>query len=79
MTDTAEQIAPAEGTGASGSPIARAPEARRGARRPRRGALRALIWGAIGIAALAAVWELYKFLGPADGWNIVSHEGITGS
>ena len=79
MTDTAEQIAPAEGTGASGSPIARAPEARRAARRPRRGALRALIWGAIGIAALAAVWELYKFLGPADGWLIGAQEGITGS
>ena len=25
------------------------------------------LWGALGIVLLGVVWELYKFLGPADG------------
>lgn len=31
------------------------------------GRIRAAIFGALGILAVAAVWELYKLLGPADG------------
>ncbi|WP_202912063.1 ABC transporter permease [Nesterenkonia muleiensis] len=33
----------------------------------RAGALRVWVWGAAGILALMVLWEVYKFLGPADG------------
>jgi NitT/TauT family transport system permease protein len=38
------------------------------ARRTPRG--RAVLWGVIGVAAVIAIWELYKFLGPAEGVSI---------
>ena len=47
---------------------------RRSGRRP--GA--AAIWGVIGVAAVIALWELYKLLGPAEGWVIFA-TGETGS
>ena len=40
---------------------------------------RAVLWGVVGLVALAAVWELYKLVGPPDGWLIGAQEGITGS
>lgn len=38
----------------------------------------AAIWGVVGVAAVIALWELYKFLGPADGVTI-GGDGSTGS
>jgi NitT/TauT family transport system permease protein len=35
-------------------------------------------WGALGVVALLALWELYKFLGPADGF-VVGATDETGS
>ncbi|HEU4757319.1 MAG TPA: ABC transporter permease subunit [Agromyces sp.] len=40
---------------------------------------RAVLWGALGVLALAALWELYKLVGPADGWLLGAQEGVTGS
>ncbi|WP_394553444.1 ABC transporter permease [Agromyces sp. MMS24-JH15] len=40
---------------------------------------RAWLWGAVGVIAFAALWELYKFVGPADGWLVGAQEGVTGS
>ena len=40
---------------------------------------RAVLWGVLGLVALAAVWELYKLIGPADGWLVGAQEGVTGS
>jgi len=37
------------------------------------------IWGVIGVLFVVAVWELYKFFGPADGVVIGAVEGQTGS
>ncbi len=39
----------------------------------------AALWGVLGLVVLAAVWELYKLVGPPDGWLIGAQEGITGS
>ena len=36
------------------------------------------IWGAIGIVAVVAIWELYKWLGPADGVVLGYVERIDG-
>lgn len=36
---------------------------RRGGRRSRMG----IVWGVLGVLAVIALWELYKFLGPAEG------------
>lgn len=41
-------------------------------------ALRASGWGVLGVAAVIAVWELYKFLGPSAGVTIGS-DGSAGS
>lgn len=38
-----------------------------------------MLWGALGVVALAALWELYKLVGPADGWLLGAQEGVTGS
>ena len=37
------------------------------------------IWGAIGIVAVVAIWELYKWLGPADGVVLGAIQGQAGS
>ncbi|AYF98561.1 ABC transporter permease [Protaetiibacter intestinalis] len=39
----------------------------------------AAAWGALGVIAVAVLWELYKFLGPADGFTVGAVEGETGS
>ncbi len=39
----------------------------------------AAAWGALGVLAVAVVWELYKFLGPVEGVTIGQVEGQTGS
>ena len=39
----------------------------------------AIGWGALGILALVAAWELYKFLGPAEGFVVGAVAGETGS
>jgi NitT/TauT family transport system permease protein len=39
----------------------------------------AILWGVIGVIAVMAVWELYKFLGPASGFVVGAVEGETGS
>ena len=38
-----------------------------------------VVWGVVGVLAVAALWELYKFLGPAEGVVIGATEGQTGS
>lgn len=40
---------------------------------------RALGWGAVGVLAVAAIWELYKLLGPAEGFVVGATTGETGS
>jgi NitT/TauT family transport system permease protein len=40
---------------------------------------RALLLGLAGILAIVAIWELYKLVGPADGWLVGAQEGVTGS
>ena len=39
----------------------------------------AAAWGALGIIAVAVIWELYKFLGPAEGVTIGAAPGEAGS
>ncbi|HWM34632.1 MAG TPA: ABC transporter permease subunit [Pseudolysinimonas sp.] len=39
---------------------------------------RAVTWGVIGVLAVGAIWELYKFLGPAEG-VVLGATGETGS
>ena len=39
----------------------------------------AVAWGALGVLALVAAWELYKFLGPAEGFVVGAVAGETGS
>lgn len=39
----------------------------------------AVLWGVLGVVAVVAIWELYKFLGPADGVTIGAVDGETGS
>jgi NitT/TauT family transport system permease protein len=41
--------------------------------------LRAIGWGFLGVVALLGIWELYKFLGPAEGFVVGATEGETGS
>jgi len=38
-----------------------------------------IAWGVVGVAALLAVWELYKFVGPSEGFVVGATEGQTGS
>jgi NitT/TauT family transport system permease protein len=39
----------------------------------------AILWGALGILAVAVAWEAYKFLGPAEGVTLGAVDGETGS
>ena len=39
----------------------------------------AIAWGALGVLAVLVAWELYKFLGPADGLVVGAIAGETGS
>jgi NitT/TauT family transport system permease protein len=39
----------------------------------------AIAWGVVGVLAVALIWELYKFLGPAEGVTVGAVEGDTGS
>ncbi|MCU1410718.1 MAG: transporter permease subunit [Rhodoglobus sp.] len=39
----------------------------------------AIAWGALGVLAVLVAWELYKFLGPADGLIVGAVAGETGS
>jgi NitT/TauT family transport system permease protein len=39
----------------------------------------AIAWGALGVLAVAGAWELYKFLGPAQGVVVGAIDGQTGS
>jgi NitT/TauT family transport system permease protein len=41
--------------------------------------LRPLLLGALAVLLVAAVWELYKAFGPADGWVIGAEEAVRGS
>jgi NitT/TauT family transport system permease protein len=41
--------------------------------------LSAFAWGAVGILAVAVIWELYKFFGPAEGFVVGDTAGETGS
>ncbi|GAA5034803.1 ABC transporter permease [Microbacterium fluvii] len=47
--------------------------------RPRRRPWVAAAWGALGIFAVVALWELYKFAGPAQGVVVGGVEGEAGS
>ena len=38
-----------------------------------------VVWGSLGVLALLAVWELYKFVGPSAGFIVGAVEGETGS
>ena len=60
-------------------PAADAPPS--GIRRPDRDTrgLFAAMWGVIGVLAVIVIWELYKFLGPAEGVVIWAVEGEAGS
>jgi NitT/TauT family transport system permease protein len=37
------------------------------------------VWGVVGVLAVGLLWELYKFLGPAEGVTVGAVEGETGS
>ena len=39
----------------------------------------AALWGVVGVLAVMVIWELYKFLGPAEGFVVGAVEGETGS
>jgi NitT/TauT family transport system permease protein len=39
----------------------------------------AILWGVVGVLAVGLIWELYKFLGPAEGVTVGAVEGETGS
>jgi NitT/TauT family transport system permease protein len=43
------------------------------------GTARRVTWGLIGVVALLALWELYKFIGPADGFVVGAIDDETGS
>ena len=45
----------------------------------RRQRVTAALWGVLGVVALLAAWELYKFLGPAEGLVVGAVEGQAGS
>jgi NitT/TauT family transport system permease protein len=38
-----------------------------------------ITWGVVGVLAVAVAWELYKFLGPAEGWTVGATAGESGS
>lgn len=38
-----------------------------------------IAWGVLGVLAVMLIWELYKFLGPAEGFVVGAVEGETGS
>ncbi|MBD7958237.1 ABC transporter permease subunit [Microbacterium sp. Sa4CUA7] len=40
---------------------------------------RAVLWGVVGVLAVAALWELYKFAGPAEGLVVGAVAGEPGS
>lgn len=40
---------------------------------------RPVLWGVLGVVAVIALWELYKFLGPADGFTVGAVVGEAGS
>lgn len=44
-----------------------------------RGRTSAVGWGILGVVALLAAWELYKFLGPVEGFVVGATAGETGS
>ncbi|MGV3711901.1 ABC transporter permease [Pseudolysinimonas sp.] len=39
----------------------------------------AILWGALGVLAVAVAWETYKFLGPTEGVTLGAVDGETGS
>jgi len=39
----------------------------------------AALWGVVGVLAVLAIWELYKFLGPAEGFTVGAVDGENGS
>jgi len=39
----------------------------------------AILWGVLGVLAVMLIWELYKFLGPAEGFVVGAVSGETGS
>ena len=39
----------------------------------------AVLWGVLGVLAVLVAWELYKFLGPAEGFVVGAIDGETGS
>lgn len=41
--------------------------------------VRAVLWGVVGVLAVGIIWELYKFLGPAEGVTVGAVDGETGS
>jgi NitT/TauT family transport system permease protein len=43
------------------------------------GTARRVAWGALGIVAMLALWELYKFVGPSSGFVVGAIEDETGS
>jgi len=49
------------------------------ARPLRRRRASAIVWGVVGVLAVAVIWELYKFFGPAEGVTVGAVEGDTGS
>ena len=40
---------------------------------------RSILLGLAGVLLLAVLWEVYKLVGPADGWLVGAQEGVTGS
>lgn len=40
---------------------------------------RSILWGALGVFAVLAIWELYKLVGPANGFVVGAVDGETGS
>jgi len=40
---------------------------------------RSITWGVLGVLAVLVIWELYKFLGPAEGFVVGAIAGETGS
>jgi len=56
-----------------GKPSLREPQGKRSLR------ARSVIWGVLGVVGLLGIWELYKFLGPAEGFVVGATDGETGS
>lgn len=68
MAADAAVLAP--GLGAAGEATAGEPAGRRGALPGLPSWARAAVFGAVGVVVLAALWELYKLLGPEDGISV---------